>query len=305
MSRWRQIMVVALIALLLVGCQPPTVAEVRELDVIQLQHGDILPMLTKEATVTFTNGRHGKLAISWDILEGHEGSAQVWEDMTIKGYIKSGPGHYTVTQLIEVAQPETLKPLVEGEIVPPFPSGPVAPKDKRDPMENLASLEVNWSGIDISPELKEELRALLFRTQWITRGNFAGNTIRVSIAKMVRVNGQVFFRAADPYFYTYKDFHDFIEGTYTGDLLDHFIESEKCVEVNEFLYYWGSDGLGFSYGREGPWRMKVVEITDERISVELSQTIVYSDSPTYEDVSEMEFLFVNGRWLISKQGFKI
>lgn len=121
---------------------------------------------------------------------------------------------------------------------------------------------------------------------------------------MVRVNGEVYFRANDPYFYTYKDLRDFIESTYTGDVLDYFIEVEKCVEVNEFLYYRGSNGMGVSYGREGPWRMKVSKVTDERITVELSQTIGYSDSSN-EDVSEMEFLFVNGRWLVSKQGFKV
>lgn len=38
MSRWRQLMVATLMALLLVGCQPSTVAEVNEFEVIQLQH---------------------------------------------------------------------------------------------------------------------------------------------------------------------------------------------------------------------------------------------------------------------------
>lgn len=261
--------------------------------------------MPKEATVTFTNGRQGVLPVSWDLLEGHEGSTQVWEDMTIKGYIKSGLGHYTVTQLIEVAQPETPKPLVEGEIVPPFPSGPVAPIDKRDPMENLASLEVNWSGTDVSLELKEELRALLFRAQWITMGNFAGNTITVISDQEMWVDGQVFFPANDHYFYTYKDLRDFIEATYTGDLLDRFIEAEKCLEIDGVLYYWGCDGLGFSYGREGPWRMNVQSVTDDRIIVQLSQIVVYPENISHEDVSTMEFLFINGRWLISQQGFQI
>ncbi len=306
MNRWRQIMVVALISLLLVGCQPPTVAEVQELDVIRVQHGDPLPVLPKQAGVTFTNGRQGMLPVSWDLIEGDGGSAPVWEDKTITGYVKSGWRQHTVTQVIEVIQLKPPQgPLTVGEVVPLPPPGPVSPKDKKDPMERLADFEVEWSGMGIAPELREELRALLFRAQRITMGNFYGNTIAVNIAHMVRVNGQVFFRASDPCFFTYEDLLDFIEATYTGELLRHYIEAEKCVEVNEFLYYWGCDGSGASYGREGPWRMRVVAVTDDRITVELSQTIVCADSPTYEDVSMMEFLFVDGRWLISKEGFEV
>lgn len=304
MTIWRRIIIVLVSVSLLVGCQPPTVAEVQELDVIRLQYGDPLPELPKQVSVTYANSQQGKLPVSWDLIKGHEG-APVWEDKTINGYIKSGSGQRQVTQLIEVIQPPKQESLTVGEIVPPFPPGPVSPEDKRDPMERLKTLEVEWSGIDIAPELREELRALLFRAQWITMGSLLGNTVTVNIAKMVRVNGEVYFRANDPYFYTYKDLRDFIESTYTGELLDYFIEAEKCVEVNEFLYYRGSNGMGVSYGREGPWRMKVVEVTEGRITIELSQTIVYSDAPSYEDVSRMEFLVINGRWLISKQSFKV
>lgn len=304
MKRYLQIRLVLFTALLLVGCQPPTVVEVEELRAMQVLPGSIMPILPKEANVTFANGQQGILEISWDVQKGQEGSAQVWEDMTIKGYIKSGPGKHMVTQLIEVVQLETSEPLAE-EIAPLFSSGLVTLEDRRDPMEHLAKLEVNWSGTEISLELKEELRALLFRAQWITMGNFAGNTINVIIDQEMWVDGQVFFPANDHYFYTYKDLRDFIEATYTGDLLDRFIEAEKCLEIDGVLYYWGCDGLGFSYGREGPWRMNVQSVTDDRIIVQLSQIVVYPENISHEDVSIMEFLFVNGRWLISQQGFQI
>lgn len=299
MSRWRQLVVVALIALLLVGCQPPTVAEAQELEVIRLQRGDPLPVLPKQVSVTFTNGRRGVLPLSWDLLKGYEG-ASVWEDMAIKGYIKSGLGHYTVTQLVEVIKPEPKL----GDTPAPYTL------DENNLQEKLPMTgEVNfrWSGLELDSKLREELQIRFFKARYITHVFVFGDLFFVDPqGTPITKDGYIYYPVSNvAYFETYDRFAQFIRRTYTPDMANFFLQDKKHMFVEGQLY-----AVDFGWGTTtvdtGVYEAKVIEVDERKIVIELTIERLTGEPETYyNDVSGLEFQLIDGEWLISKQEFEI
>lgn len=87
--------------------------------------------------------------------------------------------------------------------------------------------------------------------------------------------------------------------------MKYVVFHDHCVEVNGLLYYREPYNLGAPYEIKDPWQMHVLEVTADRIIVELTQIIVYPVYGAFEDVSTMELLCVNGKWRIVKQGFMV
>mgnify|MGYP000855901059 FL=1 len=301
MNRWQHIMAVALIIIsLLVGCQPPTVVEVQDCDVIRLQLGDPLPILPKELSVTFANGQQGMLPVTWDLIEGHEGSAPVWEDMTVKGYIKSGLRQYTVTQSIEVIQPK------------PKPDDTPAPYtlDENNLHKKLPMTgEVNfrWSGLEIDSKLREELQIRFFKARYITHVFVFGDLFFVDPqGTAITKDGYIYYPVSNvAHFETYDRFAQFIRRTYTPDMASLFLQDKKHMFVEGQLY-----AVDFGWGTTtvdtGVYEAKVIEVDERKIVIELTIERLTGEPETYyNDVSGLEFQLVDGEWLIAKQEFEV
>lgn len=293
-------MVAALISLLLVGCQPPTVAEVQAFDVLRVQHGTPLPVLPKQVSVIFTNGRQGTLAVSWDLIKGHEGSAPVWEDMTITGYIKSGLRKHTVTQSIEVIHPES------------EPDDTPAPHmfDENNLHEKLPMTgEVNfkWSGLELDSKLRERLQIQFFRARYITHLFVFGDLFSIDYqGKPITKGDCTYFPVSQvAYFGTYDSFAQFIRRTYTPDMAVFFLRDDKHLFVDGQLYA-ADFGWGTTTVDTGIYEAKVIEMDERKIVIQLTIERLTGEPETYyNNISELEFQLIDGEWLIAKQEFEV
>ncbi len=294
------IVVVLIMTAILVACKsepvakPPTVkvtvVEVAELPTITIGLGDQLPLLPEQADVVYSDGTAGRLPVSWDV-KGIE-NKRIWEHTTVNGTVVDNAEVRAITHLIEVVP--NREPTGDGV-------GGIVPTD--DSMAGLENLEMEWSGIEISQEVREELRAVVFRDDWISTAAALGGLLRYNGNEYLIVNGYQYCLANDIRIPTYDHYLALLKATYTGRLFAYFIERDLCIQVDSKLYC-RPDGAGSVESVSGPTRMKVLEVSEQKIAVERSETVVGPDWSN-EDVRRLEFLCVDGKWLLASYGFEL
>lgn len=278
---------------LMTGCKPAqvtqvTVSAVPDLPAISVHFGDVLPALPEQVDVIYSNGKHGRLPVSWEAAAWKK--RPVWQGIGLNGTIVDQNERLEITQRISVLPPESL-----AADTPALP---------RDSMAGLEYMEVEWSGREIGQELRDELNALLFRARLITGGFFYGSFLMVNMEDSITINGKGYYLADDRRLPTFADFMAFIECTYTGELLSELMNDNSYIVMNG-KFYWEVDGSSSVCVTVSPFRMKVLEVSNQKIQVELSVTKRCADGPTYDDVSLLEFLSVGGKWLVVSQGFEV
>lgn len=174
----------------------------------------------------------------------------------------------------------------------------------RIPIEG--DVEFVWSGISLDDGVTELLQELFFRARFVTQVfEFGDLFAHVDHGDEVVVNDKHYYRVITvSHFGTYDRFVEFVRGTYTGDMPDVFLKSDRYRLVDGKLY-----STDMSYGSTivdtGLYSFDVLDVDDSHISVKLTvQRVTPDDRQLHDSVSEMEFRFVEGKWLIASQGFE-
>lgn len=289
-SPMRPVRTAAILAILaaiatLAACQRvPKLVEVTEPPVITVKPGDQLPPLPQQVDVAYSDGARARLSVAWDVAELT--SQRLWSDTVVDGTVADKDVTLTVGQRIAVV-PNREAGFDISSLAPPAES-----------MMGVELPELEWSGLEISLELQDQVRSVLIRSKLIEAMASLGGVISHQWEGHILVNGRDYCPVTDSRFPTYAHYLAFLRSTFAGEALTHYLERDLCIQVDGILYC-RPDGAGCLDFPSGPTRMKVLAADDQRMTIEISVTMVGPES-SFEDVRTRGFHLIDGRWLLAE-----